>query len=158
MTQHNFRKYQARTIQNREIVMVENWKVKVCTITSGTNFRSDNILDKAKQNLSQWLNLSQSLQLPTYNMAFLIVHEGTDGVWSIINWWIGGEMLQNRTYFTSFDNQDQFELCPNEGGMVCVWELAVIAHERQAWISHILKKATSPDFVAYLNDTIEGNI
>jgi hypothetical protein len=33
----------------------------------------------------------------------------------------------------------------------CVWELAVLEHERAAWVRHILSPAT-PDLDGYLND------
>lgn len=155
---YNFRPYQSRSIQFYELLIVENWTIKIYTITSNVRFRAIDVLNNAKKNLTQWLKTSQSLRLPTYGIAFLIVHEGKDGVWSLINWWIGGEMLQSSTYYTSFGNPAEFKLCPSEGGMACVWELAVMAHERKAWINHVLKRATVPDFIAYLNDRIAGDI
>jgi hypothetical protein len=97
-------------------------------------------------------------QPATYNAAFLIVHEAGDGIWSLINWWIGGEMLQSTTFHTSFEQLDEFQLLPEEGFMACVWEIPIIAFERAMWVEHILKKANPPDFKAYLEQYLSKEV
>jgi len=32
----------------------------------------------------------------------------------------------------------------------CVWDLRLQSFEREEWINHVLRKATAPDFQAYL--------
>ena len=39
-----------------------------------------------------------------------------------------------------------------EGFGPCIWELAVQAHERQAWLQHVLANPNGPDLDAYLKD------
>jgi hypothetical protein len=97
-------------------------------------------------------------QPATYNAAFLIVHEAGDGIWSLINWWIGGEMLQSTTFHTSFEQPDEFQLLPEEGFMACVWEIPIIAFERAMWVEHTLKKANPPDFKAYLEQYLSKEV
>jgi hypothetical protein len=39
----------------------------------------------------------------------------------------------------------------------CAWDLAVITHERAAWVSHVLSRAEGPDIdAAYLGDQLGG--
>ncbi|MFN0119976.1 MAG: HEAT repeat domain-containing protein [Blastocatellia bacterium] len=64
--------------------------------------------------LPQWLTRAVALGLPTYNTAFLIVHEGRDGVWVLLHWWIGGEMLQGFTCFSSYENPGAFVPLPRD--------------------------------------------
>ncbi len=152
----NFKIYQPRKIEFRQIINVNDWSVKVYAITYQDKFESNEVLDNAILNLPKWLGKSILLGLETYKTAFLIVHEGRDGVWSLLNWWLGENMLQSVTFYTSFDDAMQFEETPKEGGMACVWEMEVINFERERWIEHILKKAEKPDFTGYLNENLNG--
>ena len=141
--------YKPRKVDFHQLAEVNGWRVKVYTITHKVSFTSNEALEHAISNLPHWLEKSKEMSLPTYNSAFLIVHEGRDGIWTLINWWIGGEMLQSRTYFTNFSQPDQFTRTLKEGFMACVWELAVISFERAMWVEYILKKADQPDFTGY---------
>ena len=152
----SFKIYQPRKVEFRQIANVNNWNVKVYAITYQDKFASEEVLENALANLPKWLEKSKMLGLETYKIAFLIVHEGRDGVWSLLHWWIGENMLQSVTFYTSFDNPNEFEETPKEGGMICVWELEVVEFERKAWIEYILKKAEQPDFTGYLNQTLTG--
>jgi hypothetical protein len=145
----SFTQYKPRKVEFNQLLTLDGWQVKVYTITHRAAFASDTILTNAVASLPQWLEQSTALGLPTYNTAFLIVHEGRDGVWSLISWWIGGEMLQSLTYFTRFDQPHEFVRLPQEGFMACVWEMAVMSFERAMWIEYVLKKAEEPDFTSY---------
>lgn len=91
-------------------------------------------------------------------VAFVIIHEGIDGVWTLINWWTGKEMLRINTYFTDYQDTSSILLHPQKGAMACVWELPVINHEKNAWVTHILKQADEPNFDNYFKDIVEGQI
>ena len=152
------RQYKPRRIDFKSTESVNGWRVKLYTITHNASFQSDDILEKALKKLPEWLEESKSMGFPVHGMAFLIVHEASDGAWSLLSWWTGGEMLRTITWFTDFEKRDEFRLLPQSGSMACVWELAVTAHERKAWITHILKEAESPKFSDYLNDVINETL
>jgi hypothetical protein len=40
--------------------------------------------------------------------------------------------------------------------IACVWELAVLDHERRAWVRHVLARPHGPDAGAYLRDRFDG--
>lgn len=149
-----FRSYRKRNILFDEKVNLENWVVKVYTITTEAFFESGEVLVNVKGRLPTLLKEAKD----HHNSAFLIVHEGTDGVWSLVNWWTGNEMLRTNTYFTSYKEKEKISLFPTSGSMACVWELPVINHEKNAWIQHVLMKASNPDFQNYYKDTIQGSI
>ena len=149
-----FRAYRQRSIEFHQLARVGRWTVKVYTITHRSSFESPEILENAVLNLPEWLEKSSQLNLPTYDTAFLIVHEGTDGVWTLVNWWTGGEILQGATFYTSFEKPDQFERVSKEGLVACVWELEVLCFERAMWIECVLKKSDNPDFAGYLQKHI----
>ena len=153
-----FKEYKPRMVKFENIVEVNNWKVKVYSITNKKQFSAGDILENAISETPKWLENAKILKVPNYSIATLIVHEGIDGVWTLINWWIGGEIMQNFTYHTSLEKPNEFKPLPCDGSMACVWEMSVICHERKAWIKHILKNADTPNFDEYLADVIEGLI
>ena len=144
-----FADYKPRVVELNQLAKVDRWNVKVYTITNRPAFESVNVLENTLANLPKWLARSRELEFPTYDQAFLIVHEGRDGVWSLINWWTGGEMLKCKTFFTDFAKPDVFEEVPRDGFMACVWELAVISFERLMWVECVLKKSANPDLDGY---------
>ena len=155
---NEFKPFALRNVFYHRLVELDGWQVKTYKISPKEAFGSQEILENALAALPTWMEKAGELQLPTHRSAFLIVHEGGDGVWSILSWWIGGDMLQTTTYFTPYEQPGLFRHYPNNSSMACVWELAVVCHERKAWIEHVLKKADAPDFSGYLNDILEGSV
>jgi hypothetical protein len=149
--------YKPRKINSNGLLALDDWKIKVYTITNRVRFESAITLQSAVARLPEWLEKSRKLGFETHGAAFLIVHEGIDGVWSLINWWIGGEMLQSMTFYTNFNSPTEFQARPQEGFLRCVWEMEVILFERAMWIKHILKKAGKPDFETYFHQSLSND-
>lgn len=154
MRNDQFRNYQERHITFHEQVAAGNWVVKIYTISPKASFESEEVLKSVKSKLPTLLEEASN----HHHSAFLIVHEGTDGVWSLVNWWTGREMLRTKTYFTSFQEKERLSLLPANGSLACVWELPLINHEKNAWVKHILKKPSQPAFEDYYQDFMEGKV
>ncbi|MDT0608466.1 hypothetical protein [Croceitalea rosinachiae] len=149
-----FEVYKPRTIQFSELLNSSDWAIKIYTITNKPEFASDQILQNCKRHLPVWLGQIENAKLPTYRQAFLIIHEAREGVWILLNWWTGGEMVESKVFFSSFDTPDIITDSPyNTNSLLCVWELEVFAHERASWIKHILSKANQPDYIGYIKAT-----
>lgn len=151
-----FIQYKPRKIEFYQTVKVNDWQIKVYTFTFRENFQAKEVLENAIAKLPEWLETTKTLDFETYQIGFLMVHEGRDGVWVILSWWTGENMLRSVTYCTSEAMPKEFVLTPKTGGMVCVWELELINFERKMWIEHILKKSEKPDFAGYLNEKLSG--
>jgi hypothetical protein len=154
---NTFTKYKNRPIRFVEIYHVTGWKVKIYSISVHHEFVTETNLMDAKNKLKEWLAIASKHDLPTYKIATLILHEGKEGVFAIINWWIDENMLQNFVYLKKY-NEQEFQLFSQDGICTCVWEMAVWWHERNAWVKHILSKHDRPDFQAYLNDQLNIGI
>ncbi|MEQ8238251.1 MAG: hypothetical protein RIA69_03520 [Cyclobacteriaceae bacterium] len=149
-----FELYKSRNIDFRGVQKVDDWYVKVYTISIHKKFKSDITLDAVLKNSAAFINIPKNSKLPTYEQAFVIIHEAREGVWILFSWWTGGEMLETVVHFSSYLDPALIEPSPHPNSLVCTWELEVFIHERNAWIEHILKKAQKPDFKSYLNDVI----
>ena len=141
--------YQSRNVGFFGLHTLGAWRVKMYTISHQARFAAVGAFQSALERLPTMLQEAEAGPWPTYGQAFVIVHEGRDGVWALYYWWTGGEMLESRLYFAPHTEPTQWRPYPRPGGLVCVWELEVIIHERQAWIDHVLRRAKAPDFAAY---------
>lgn len=148
-----FTPYQSRPIRFLEIYEHLDWKIKMYSISIHNEFVSQNNIEQVKSKIPDWLEKSNQYNFTTYNIATVIIHEGREGCFAIINWWIDENMIQNFVYLKN-NTQDDFFLYSNNEIVTCVWEMAIWWHERNAWIKHILLKNKQPDFEAYLNEQL----
>jgi hypothetical protein len=149
--------YSPRTIRFVEIILHQGWQIKLYSISAQNAFVSIDNIEQAKKYLDQWLSKSTVYSLPTYKIATLILHEGKEGCFAILNWWLDENMTQNYIYLKR--QQDTvFELVSDRGMSVCVWEMAVLWHERNAWVKHVLMQHEQPNFIGYLADQLNCDI
>ncbi|MGW0769312.1 hypothetical protein [Streptomyces sp. NPDC002676] len=92
-------------------------------------------------------------------LAVLLVHAGGDGDYVLVHTWIEGHM-SDLAVFTGPAGRPA-ELRPGRTGLApCVWEAALLAHEREAFSRHVLD-GTGPlaeRLAAWGADTVEGEV
>ncbi|WP_420626789.1 hypothetical protein [Candidatus Poriferisodalis sp.] len=81
---------------------------------------------------------------------------GSDGASQLNPAWSLSEAghFSGRRRLRRLDDPTSFEPVPPGGPTACVWELAVHAHERDAFVVHVLNPPDGPDYDAYLADTL----
>ncbi len=89
----------------------------------------------------------------SHGLGFVVLHEGEAGTWLLMDWWAHGDILCQRL---SLDTGAGFRPADDRPLLACVWELPVIAHERGAWVRHMMRAAPSPD--GYLADRLPAGI
>ncbi len=149
-----FEHYKDREIAYYGLLDVAGWQVKTYTISNKPQFTAHTIRDLVLSALPNWLEKPGASQLPTYDHAFLIMHEAREGVWILLNWWTGGEMIARSTWFAGYEEPFQLVQQPENDGLVCVWELEVLWHERKAWIKHVLQHPQNPSYERYTQDVL----
>ena len=87
----------------------------------------------------------------THGLGYCIAHVGEEAVWLLVDWWISGGIVCQRMLSAPLARPDAFAPV-NAPALACVWELAVIAHERDAWVRHMLTER--PDADGYLHDML----
>lgn len=133
------------------------WRIKLYTISIRNENVEESRINEVKVHLGEWLEKSKAYPLDTYQIATLIIHEGTEGCFLVLNWWIGENMLQNFCYLKRHGEPD-FQLYSDQGMMTCIWEMAVLWHERNAWVRHILQQPDNPDVDGYLSDGLTADV
>ena len=86
---------------------------------------------------------------PNTPYGFAILHRGDEVAWLLLHWWLDGGICAQRLWRSSLEGPLSF-VEQDRPLMACVWELAVIDHERRAWMRTAMNAKSSPD--AYLRD------
>ena len=74
-----------------------------------------------------------------------------------VDWWENENELHHRVFFSTSDAPARLRPATPDDPIACVWDLSVVAHERAAWIRHVLA-SPAPDLDAYLADVLSGSI
>jgi len=132
--------YKLRHIKFKDVYKIENWEIKIYTIIKEEDFNDLHFYSHAKNQLAHWLKLTNGFNSNTNNLGFLILHAGTDGIFSIINWWVGDHMLNTHIFKTDYDAINMFQKISGNGLAPCFWELEIINFERIACTNYVLKQ------------------
>ncbi|MGW0466620.1 hypothetical protein ACWDX6_15260 [Streptomyces sp. NPDC003027] len=92
-------------------------------------------------------------------LAVLLVHAGGDGDYVLVHTWIEGYMSDLAVFAGPAGATGQMR--PGRQGLApCVWEAAVLAHERNAFSAHVLsgEGELSMRLTAWGNDVMRGEV
>lgn len=148
--------YKPRQIEFKEIIEIDGWSIKIYTISMNKKFDHPKFYKEVKTQLPRWLSMENSFDSSNDKIGFLILHSGTEGIFSLINWWVGKNMLNTHIFITNSEKPEGFTKISGNGLAPCIWELEVINHERISWTYHILKNESGSNYQAYLKDVYNG--
>jgi taurine dehydrogenase small subunit len=86
--------------------------------------------------------------------GFLIIHEGVDGFWLLIDLW-HGDILHQHTFQSPLDDPTVFFRVPAGGPVACTWELEIHSHESRTFIEYVLRPDAGPHLEGYLADVLD---
>ena len=90
-----------------------------------------------------------------HGVGFTVVHHGEDSEWLLVCWWTH-ECIMCQSLLHAERGSAAFE--PFRGANVaCIWELAVHAHERDAWSRHAVRGDADGWRDRYLADGVDGS-
>lgn len=152
-------KYQIRPIRFLGLENCGAWTVKLYSISFKNEYASEEQIQAAKDRIPEWLLQAELTRQPHYKVATLIIHEGRDGCFAIISWWTGENMLQLFAYIADEKLPDQFHLISDKGIVSCVWEMAILWFERNAWVEKVLMQPENPDALnQYLQEQLNDDL
>ncbi|MEM7049904.1 MAG: GNAT family N-acetyltransferase [Acidobacteriota bacterium] len=135
----------------------QDWQCKLYGITRGGAEISAEQADAARQ--------AVRATLPTpgqgpgrFGLGFAILHAGTEANWLLVDWWTDGGILRQKMLAAPLDQASGFVAVSDPEITACVWELAVIDHERRAWIEAGMARPSAVDEGTYLGRVLEGDI
>lgn len=88
----------------------------------------------------------EMLRTPHHGAGFAILHEGEDGRWLLLHWWLAGGSLGVKLWRADLAANAPFvEADPLL--FACVWELGIIDFERRAWIATAMSGKSVSDYI-----------
>lgn len=100
-------------------------------------------------------------RLPGHGAGSLVVHAGREALFAVLDYWTDENMLRHQVWAAPRavgSIRPAFESLSPSGIAMCVWELAVIQHERAAWLRHVLTPSGQSDIAAYLGDVLNAEL
>jgi hypothetical protein len=91
-----------------------------------------------------------------YGVGFLGVHDGQGANQVFLDLWINRNELTHTVWISPKNNPGALTHPPEDHNSVCVWDLAVQAFEREAWLRHVLRNSAGPDLDAYVGERIDS--
>jgi hypothetical protein len=133
-----------------------DWLLKTYTIAYRRDAARPELVDAAKAAAASILP-TPAVTPTRYGVGFLGVHDGRGGTLVFVDWWEDENELHHHVFLALGD--EPAALRPATLGEMagCVWDLGVVAYEREAWLRHVFA-ADIPDLDAYLADQLDGEI
>jgi hypothetical protein len=151
--------YRTRPIRHLETWEHDGWRLKVYGISAAGERPAAELIAAIKRQAASTLP-QPAITAARYGIGFLYAHQGREGGgFASVNWWGNENELFHYQYEASADAVQ--ELLPIEqtgGSSACVWDIAVIAHERQAWVDYVLANEAGPDVDAYLSAVMHADV
>ncbi|MBS0661478.1 MAG: isochorismatase [Verrucomicrobia bacterium] len=149
--------YRPRSIRRCDLLAYEGWRLKVYSISARQDLPGRPLVEAARM-LARTHLPRPAIAPGRYGVGVLIVHEGADGNYVLLDWWEGENMLQHRVFRAPSWDPLNFRRCSPEECAFCVWELHVLHFERGAWIDTALSAPGAPNLDAYLACRLEAQV
>ena len=149
--------YHSRKVRPTGTVTVAGHEVKTYAIEAPGRVVTDADISAAVDVAARHL-ASVSLR-GSLGLAVVIFHAGGDGDYVLVHTWTEGYM-SDLAVFVGPAN-DHARLRPGRSGLApCVWEAAVLAYERDAFVEHLLAGNGAPGerLTAWREDTLKGDV
>lgn len=149
--------YAKREIKFLQFWQLEDWKFKVYAITHAQRPmpNGDSPLVKASLDIAQQ-RIRKVEQSEHHGAGFLIIHQGRDANFLLLDWWTDENILHQDLYTSKLSTPLSFVNITSSGLMACVWEMQVQSFERDAWISYVLNAPSLADLDAYFGQQLNG--
>lgn len=117
------------------------WEGAKAYLIEAERLASADLITAAQQHCAR--HLPQAMAATQHHgAAFAVLHAGADANWLLLDWWTDGDILSQTLWRA---DRDETRFLPVPGpALACVWELTVLAHERDAWVRHMLRADPDP--------------
>lgn len=147
--------YEPRAIRFLELWEPDEWRIKVYGIRYGGE-RPDGGLVEAGKAVAALRLRNTAAGTNHHGVGFLGVHQGRDFNAVFLAWWADLNELHHHAYFSPEVTPLDLREAEMPDPVACVWDLAVLAHERTAWVEEVMKPERWNAPEGYLARRLEG--
>lgn len=151
----NVQKHSLRPIRFLGLQSIGEWQVKLYGISSLAEKLAPEFTPIALKLALKCLP-QPAITETRYGVAFVTIHHAEAFNQIIVDWWEHNNELRHRVFKALPSDPMSFNDITPTGEAFCVWELAVICHEREAWLRQVLGE--TPNVEGYLEDVMSGDL
>jgi copper chaperone CopZ len=133
-----------------------DWRLKKYTIAYRRDAARPELIEAAEAVAADILP-TPAITPTRYGVGFLGIHDGRGAGLVFVDWWEGENDLLHYVFLSPDEDRGTLRPATSNQLTACTWDLAVMAHEREAWLRHVFA-ADTPSLDAYLEDQLEGMI
>lgn len=147
-----FSEYTERAVRFLGVWEINGWKLKVYAISAKRTLADAEIVSAEIVQTGRNTAVEVFTHQPanSYGLGYVIFHEGAVATWLLLDWWADEIQLRHQLFKANTVRAPVFERVTTDL-VACVWELAIVAFERQAWIDTMLRSPNRPDISRYLD-------
>src|SRR5258708_5568442 len=143
--------YKPRRVRALDTWRCRGWTLKRYVVEIAGRLAGEADLERAQNEADARLVELETSDPARHGLGFLILHLGENGDYLLVETWTDQDILSHVNYGAAKGGKYRSDW-PGPGA--CVWELAVMCHEREAWLRHMLRTDGNPDPVAWEADLL----
>lgn len=149
--------YEARPVRFLELWQPEGWRIKVYGIRYGGDLPDPPLVRAGKKVAARRL-IDTASGTGHYGVGFLGVHQGRDANFVFVDWWADENELHHHVWLSPEAAPLDLRESEIQEPVACVWDLAVLAFERRAWVEEVMKPGLWERPDAYLARRLDGPV
>lgn len=148
--------YAMRPIRFLEVWEIDGWRMKAYSICYGKDVARSELIDAAQRTARERLRATAN-GTAHYGVGFVGIHDGKTANFVFVDWWADENELHHHVYVSPTERPGDLEYKTPTGLAACVWDLELMAFERDAWVQTILQ-AGEPNLEAYLRTRLNAMV
>jgi hypothetical protein len=149
--------YATRSVRCLDLLTFDGWRLKLYGIAYRGERPVQSLVDAAVAAAQERLP-RPAVTNDRYGVGFVGAHDGRGANFVFVDWWADEDELHHYAWLSSNEEPGRLRATGPDDLTACAWDLAVIGHERAAWVRHVLARAPAPDLDAYLADRLHADV
>lgn len=149
--------YRPRPVRCAGIWAVDGWRLKLYGIAYDRDRPRPELVDAAQRAARTRLP-QPAFGAGRYGVGFMGAHDGRDACVAFVDWWANEDELHHHLYVAPVDRPSELVPTGPADFTACVWDLAVLAFEREAWLATVLQNPGGPDLERYLQAQLSQDV
>jgi len=93
-----------------------------------------------------------------HQVGFLGIHQAQSRNLVFLNWWTNENELHHHPYVSTKEAPTHLQYALPDGPAMSVWDIKLIAFERDAWVECVLANEDEPNLEAYLERRMSAEV
>lgn len=145
--------YRPRPIRPLPPLEHEGWRLKVYGISVETPAPRDELVEAGRR-IAVEVIPQPAVGDGRYGVGFVGIHDGHGACFVFVDWWADENELHHHVFIALGDRPSELVDHTATGPAACVWDLAVIGYERQAWIDTVMANPDGPYLACHLDAVV----